>query len=1257
MRQRILVLISLLPLLLAANVAVAEWRIDIESKIVNAGESGVTLAVTAYWDMEMFRFGLPLVVREVDAGSFWTGALPVDTLGGAVVGVTWNWQAPSPSLYQEVRPVVPLSPCATDGDVGYDAVTPDHLAIWAILAITGAPAEPTGREIVYLTFDVTGAGGDFEFDTACFATGLNTILMIDKNFVDHGPQGENEVTFNKGVITIIAGANDPPSITCSSDTTIDIDQALSFNVTATDDGNIAPLTMTAENVPAWASFTDNGGGSGTFSGTPGCDDPGRYTVRFIANDGQFTDVCLVAITVNEDGEAPVITSCPENMVVDTEPGECVATVEYEALATDNCPASLIITYDPPSGSPFAPGSPTTVTVTATDGNSNTDQCSFTVTVQDIEDPCTTCLEDTEWQCCLGPLELGDVAHGGGDTTVIILRVTKDGDPIAIPAGMTINPDGTNFVWDPGCDPAIEGKYVVTLQVDDGYYQTKCFFIITMYGPYEISINGGSCTEVLPGQNVTVNVSIDDGHFPPGAFDLLITYDASVINFLSAQSVGDLADYWEYFTYRFGPFGNNCGTGCPSGYIRLIGIYDMHNGVEPTGINLEGDFVELTFRATTDPNFRNQCFWLDWAWSDCGDNLLSDLDGDVALMATDIADILPEDDCLLAGEGRYELIPCVLFNRGCICIVSPYPPWITCPEDVEWQCCLGPLELGDVAHGDDDGDLTTVTILQVAKDGDPIAIPTGLTINPDGTNLVWDPGCDPAVGGEYVVTLQVDDGYHQTECSFTITMHGPYELSILGSSCAEVMPGYRATIIVSIDHGHFPIGGFDLLISYDNGGGINFLQATAIGDLTNYWEYFTYRFSWLDNCGGGCPTGYIRLVGIYDMPNGDTPAGINLEGDFVELIFQTTQDLNFIGQCFWLDWAWLDCGDNTLSDLDGDALFMAMDILTILPDEDCLEPDKYIPVPCIIFNRGCICLVPPEDERGDINLNGVANEIADAVLFANSFIYGWQVLGYPDDPYWENRKLATDINNDGVSLTVADLVYLIRIITGDASPYPESGEGRIAPPELPASVDWRMDNDQLVVDFFAKADAGAVLLAFDHHGADFGDPSLSDRASSMTVISHNNGAQLRVLLYGMERSAGIPAGEGTILTVPIITADPGLVLAEAEAADYYGNMMTVEIGRPTFVPKEFALFQNIPNPFNATTRIDFNLPEASEVTLAVYDVLGRRVATLVHRYLEAGAHHIAWNARDDYGTEVASGIYFYRITTAAHQASRKMILLK
>jgi hypothetical protein len=96
-----------------------------------------------------------------------------------------------------------------------------------------------------------------------------------------------------------------------------------------------------------------------------------------------------------------------------------------------------------------------------------------------------------------------------------------------------------------------------------------------------------------------------------------------------------------------------------------------------------------------------------------------------------------------------------------------------------------------------------------------------------------------------------------------------------------------------------------------------------------------------------------------------------------------------------------------------------------------------------------------------------------------------------------------------------------------------------------------------------------------------------------------------------------------------------------------------VGEPlNNVPSEFSLNQNYPNPFNPSTEITFSLPHGSQVSLKVYDVLGREIATLVNAKLEAGSHHATWNAGS-----FASGMYFYKIQTDNQTAIKKMMLLK
>jgi hypothetical protein len=94
-----------------------------------------------------------------------------------------------------------------------------------------------------------------------------------------------------------------------------------------------------------------------------------------------------------------------------------------------------------------------------------------------------------------------------------------------------------------------------------------------------------------------------------------------------------------------------------------------------------------------------------------------------------------------------------------------------------------------------------------------------------------------------------------------------------------------------------------------------------------------------------------------------------------------------------------------------------------------------------------------------------------------------------------------------------------------------------------------------------------------------------------------------------------------------------------------------------LPREFALYQNSPNPFNPDTRIKFALPVKSSVRLEIYDILGRSVRILIDDELEAGYHEIIWDGRNRQGGDIASGIYFYRLEAAEFLDIRKMLLLK
>lgn len=94
-----------------------------------------------------------------------------------------------------------------------------------------------------------------------------------------------------------------------------------------------------------------------------------------------------------------------------------------------------------------------------------------------------------------------------------------------------------------------------------------------------------------------------------------------------------------------------------------------------------------------------------------------------------------------------------------------------------------------------------------------------------------------------------------------------------------------------------------------------------------------------------------------------------------------------------------------------------------------------------------------------------------------------------------------------------------------------------------------------------------------------------------------------------------------------------------------------------LPTSYSLSQNVPNPFNPNTTIEFALPRTSEVKLDVFNLLGQKVRTLVDDQLGAGFKRVEWDGKDDNGADVASGVYLYRIKAGSFVESKKMMLLK
>ncbi len=149
------------------------------------------------------------------------------------------------------------------------------------------------------------------------------------------------------------------------------------------------------------------------------------------------------------------------------------------------------------------------------------------------------------------------------------------------------------------------------------------------------------------------------------------------------------------------------------------------------------------------------------------------------------------------------------------------------------------------------------------------------------------------------------------------------------------------------------------------------------------------------------------------------------------------------------------------------------------------------------------------------------------------------------------------------------------------------------------------------------------------------------------------------VYGSsaENDGGLRVGESFSLVVDGQATIESFTFGQRGERLEIGSLSLSSGPGGTVLPNEFALKQNYPNPFNPSTEISFSLPKASQVTIEVFNVLGKRVATLLSGFHEAGTSTVTWDAVTDDGQAVASGMYFYRLNAGNFTQTRKMVLLK
>ena len=412
-----------------------------------------------------------------------------------------------------------------------------------------------------------------------------------------------------------------------------------------------------------------------------------------------------------------------------------------------------------------------------------------------------------------------------------------------------------------------------------------------------------------------------------------------------------------------------------------------------------------------------------------------------------------------------------------------------------------------------------------------------------------------------------------------------------------------------------VAGMELLIQFDPTV-FQFLGVSRQGTRIEDWEYFTYREkTW-------ALLGQIKILGIADFPNQIPATPIPPDsGAIAYVCFRVTSDPHLDGLLAPLEFFWFDYADNTLSTPRG----------------------RFITQEMINVNNGGVLLSSGSTLIGDVNTNGLAFEVGDAVKLA-SYITGLTTLN-------EQQLINSDINGDGRFATLLDLALLINQILEGGNAPEAPGDG----PDQVAEVRITKQSYQSMVWLDSDIPAGGALVIFRGEKARVENVKLAPEAKGLELYTSEMGDQFKVLIVSRETEP-LPAGESYLFSYE----GEGFDTVQVCLADQEGQLLAVKQEyESSSLPKTHSLYQNYPNPFNPSTSIRYSVGGDSpvQVSLRVYNVAGQLVRSLVDEKKFPGEYREIWDGKNENNQEVSSGMYFYKLKVSDYGETKKMVLLR
>ncbi len=487
-------------------------------------------------------------------------------------------------------------------------------------------------------------------------------------------------------------------------------------------------------------------------------------------------------------------------------------------------------------------------------------------------------------------------------------------------------------------------------------------------------------------------------------------------------------------------------------------------------------------------------------------------GTFTIHTTDNPEVMGQQSPLFPGEDPIQgltvlfdefwtpITPAILFCQ--LQFLETYPPEIITPPDDTLFAINGPFPFSvPFIATDEDQEAITLEVDFPYDDYDLIEV-----INAPGYvdyRFEWTPSESLDVGFEAdFIATDINSATDVNNVSFDIK---PVVVSVTHDT---TYIGYSASVELSLELSGYNsnIGGFTFLITWCDS--VLSLENVEFLESLNDWEYTNVAY---DPVGPGS----VRLVGLANLSSGDVPPFTYGTYSLARLDFMAPMDSSLAGLTVPLIMPVQGLSDNILADSTGYLVFHPR------------------------INEGSITFLSSGDFIiGDINLNGFAWEVGDAVVFAD------HLIDPITNPFNARQRIASDCNQDGTPETIADLIYLLGMIGENASPPPEGSAPGLA------NIVLDIQENTAALNLLASAPAGGLLARINHPNIEIDNI----RTSPGLQLKYNDRDDLlSVIVYSADSRQAI----GTkVLSFDIISGNGRNITIETfEVSDTYGRLFS------------------------------------------------------------------------------------------------------